>query len=298
MIEQPKRIFVFGDSLQDNGNVKRTLGAPKAPYLDGRFSDGPVASEHLAEIYARETNQKPPEVCNFAHGGALSSGPNPKSLLKEHALSVKQQADIFKSRFHRFNEDDLVLLDGGGNNLFFAIYDESPYFNLPAMFRFGNDIANIADDLIKHGARKIVIWTVPDVTVTPTFRIMKFPKVIVSTLRAMYKHQVKRQNKKISDSVKILRRKYSHAQIELFDAYTFLNGVIENPGTFGFENTTDPCVDSFGGFDLQGNMQDHIDINHDPETHLFWDWVHPTAKGQRIIAEEIYKLLHKSDLPQ
>lgn len=290
----PNRIFVFGDSLQDNGNVSRTLGAPNAPYMEGRFSNGPVASEHLADYFEQQAGHRV-QVCNFAHGGALTSGHNPKALLKPHALSVTEQIDVFKSRFHRFDENDLVLIDGGGNNLFFAIYDEPPYFNLPAMFRIASDIAHITDELIKYGAQNLVVWNVPDVSVTPTFNVMRFPTWLINFLKKIYHHQVTRQNRKITESVHQLQKKYTHAWIQLFDAYTFLNHVIEDPAAFGFENTTDPCVDSFGGFNLQGEIQHDIPVNQDPETHLFWDWVHPTAKGQTLIAQEIYQMLQQTD---
>ncbi|MFT6835766.1 MAG: thermolabile hemolysin [Francisellaceae bacterium] len=285
-------IFVFGDSLQDNGNVIKTLGAPKEPYYSGHFSNGPVSCEYLAQTIEKEQKIKP-KIHNLAHGGALSSGSNPKSLLTDHALSVKQQVDIFKSLYNRFDKDDLVIIDGGGNNLFFAIYDESPYFNLQAMFKIGDDIAQITDNLIQRGAKRLVVWTVPDVTITPTFKVMKFPAWFVKILTKIYKHQVVRQNKKIIKAVAELRRKYSHVQIELFDAYTFLNCVIQDPATFGIENTVDPCIDSFGGFDLQGKIQENIEINGDPETYLFWDWVHPTTKGHKIMAQEIHKLLSR-----
>ena len=42
-------MYVFGDSLSDNGNIPAASGyRPSAPYYDGRFSNGPVAVEYLA----------------------------------------------------------------------------------------------------------------------------------------------------------------------------------------------------------------------------------------------------------
>jgi Phospholipase/lecithinase/hemolysin len=43
-------LYVFGDSLSDNGNIPAASGyRPSAPYADGRFSNGPVAVEYLAD---------------------------------------------------------------------------------------------------------------------------------------------------------------------------------------------------------------------------------------------------------
>ena len=43
-------MYVFGDSLSDNGNVLALTGGlyPPAPYFQGQFSNGPVAVEWLA----------------------------------------------------------------------------------------------------------------------------------------------------------------------------------------------------------------------------------------------------------
>lgn len=43
-------LYVFGDSLSDNGHLYALTGGfpPDPPYHQGRFSNGPVAVEHLA----------------------------------------------------------------------------------------------------------------------------------------------------------------------------------------------------------------------------------------------------------
>ena len=43
-------MFVFGDSLSDNGNVyDATSGIiPATPYADGRFSNGRIYAEYMA----------------------------------------------------------------------------------------------------------------------------------------------------------------------------------------------------------------------------------------------------------
>src|SRR4029453_12923135 len=44
------RIIVFGDSLSDTGNFYHlTGGFPPAPYANGRFSNGPLWIEYLAD---------------------------------------------------------------------------------------------------------------------------------------------------------------------------------------------------------------------------------------------------------
>ena len=57
--------FVLGDSLSDPGNLFAATGGetpPSPPYFEGRFSNGPVFTEYLAEGFAVSEN--------FAFGGA------------------------------------------------------------------------------------------------------------------------------------------------------------------------------------------------------------------------------------
>ena len=53
-----KDMYVFGDSLSDNGNLFDMTGGlapPSPPYFDGRFPNGPVWVEHLDKMLPRAT---------------------------------------------------------------------------------------------------------------------------------------------------------------------------------------------------------------------------------------------------
>ncbi len=58
-------VFVYGDSLSDNGNLHSAVGLPPPPYYNGRFSNGPVAVEQLAA-------QLVAPLFDFAWGGATT----------------------------------------------------------------------------------------------------------------------------------------------------------------------------------------------------------------------------------
>lgn len=65
-----KRVVIFGDSLSDNGNLKRWLKVlPSYPYWYGRLSNGPVWNEYLSH------STKIP-MLNWAYAGALSDSIN------------------------------------------------------------------------------------------------------------------------------------------------------------------------------------------------------------------------------
>src|SRR5579885_2576449 len=64
-------VVVYGDSLSDNGNlfaVSSLLGMPtppSPPYFQGRFSNGPVSVENVANFFGAP-------LLDFAFGGATT----------------------------------------------------------------------------------------------------------------------------------------------------------------------------------------------------------------------------------
>src|SRR5437588_8056906 len=64
-----RRLVVFGDSLSDNGNLFALTGFPPAPYYMGRFSNGPVWVEDLAQYLDVPLD-------DYAFGGANTDATN------------------------------------------------------------------------------------------------------------------------------------------------------------------------------------------------------------------------------
>ena len=285
------RLVIFGDSLQDNGNLIKTLKIPGKPYDSGRFSNGKVACEYLQQILAEKEGIAMPELINYAVGGAFTTGKNPKSLLRDHSFSVSQQLDRFVADYGRFNADDVIMLNGGSNHFLFALHNEPPYFNILAVYRVASDLITLTNRLIKLGGKKIIVWNIPDVTITPAYGVTNFPHWVVRILKWYVKKSIKQQNNRLVLGIKSLSAKYPKVSICQFDAYHILQNTLNSPADYGFENVTTACVESFGGVDAKGNIQTNIDVLHDPDHHLFWDYVHPTTKAHEMLAAHIGKLL-------
>ena len=45
-----QNLVVFGDSLSDNGNTFISVGLPKAPYYDGRWTNGPNWVDYFSQL--------------------------------------------------------------------------------------------------------------------------------------------------------------------------------------------------------------------------------------------------------
>jgi phospholipase/lecithinase/hemolysin len=69
----------------------------------------------------------------------------------------------------------------------------------------------------------------------------------------------------------------------MVDTDDLLGDVIANKGQFGFTDVTDRC--------WAGSFTDRNSglACNDPNDHLFWDQVHPTAAGHLVAAEYALK---------
>lgn len=284
-----KRLVVFGDSLLDTGNVIKTLGVPGKPYHDGRFSNGLVSTEVLANLIAKDQGVEFVDHKNYAIGGAFTHGSNPTSLLKNHAFPVSEQLTRYENEEGRFKEDDLVVINGGANNFMFTIYTEIPYINVTAKLRVARDLRKITRKAIKMGAKNIIVWNIPDVTRAPAYKDY-LTNWVGKFFRSYLQVNINLQNGLLRNRIADLQIIFPNVNIKLFDFYTLLNDCGDNPDKYGLENTTDVCVDSYGGADSLGNIQYDIEIIADPEKYLCWDYCHPTAKANRIVADGMFKL--------
>ena len=71
-------VVIFGDSLSDNGNLyEETFGLipDSSEYFMGRFSNGPVWVEYLAD-----SSHLDADLVNYAHGGATTDSLIPLGL--------------------------------------------------------------------------------------------------------------------------------------------------------------------------------------------------------------------------
>lgn len=109
--------FVFGDSLSDIGNLfRKTLGTvpPSPPYFEGRFSNGPLAVEILAQDLGLPLSLK----TDFAIGGARTDRTNNGDIGPIQFGGLLTQIDSFKDQAAELGAgaEDLYLVWAGGND--------------------------------------------------------------------------------------------------------------------------------------------------------------------------------------
>lgn len=271
------RIVTFGDSLSDNGNLPAGL-APPAPYLGGRFSNGIT----WTEIISGGSQGKPLSTftttgnVNLALGGSRSdnaanlSGPIP---------SIPTQIATFSALGGTYGSKDLVTLQGGANNIF-------QYFTaagagatqvgiVTAATTAATSLTGSAQTLASAGARRILVSNLPDIGASPQFNATATGVQSGSLASATF-------NDTLNSGIRALAAANPGTEFVQMDWSGLFKAVVKNASAFGFTNTTASCVATTACVTGSTATQN---------TYLFWDSVHPTAAGHRIIAQYASVLL-------
>jgi len=254
--------YIFGDSLVDNGNlfgVTRNLVPPSPPYFNGRFSNGPV----WVEILGSKLGISADSTTNFAFGGATSGTFNALSPLLGVPLpgGLSLQINTFTTTTTTAEPNALYALWAGGND----------YLVQPTQLR-ATDATGVVNNLVgavtalsAKGARNFIVVNLPDLGQTPQER--------VSPTAGDTTALVNNHNSNLTAALQSLAQNRDINIIPL-DANALLKEVVAEPARFGFTNVTESCLNQTAGT-----------LCSNPDQYLFWDGIHPTAAGHRLIAE-------------
>lgn len=251
-----QRCYVFGDSLSDTGNFHAlTGGYPPAPYFNGRFSNGPLWIERLAETLRVEV--QPGD--NYAVGGATTGRENGNDGLFGLTFpGLHDQIDAFEARSGGDDHSrSLFVVWAGANDFFVALQNGTPPGQL-----IGEGVANTVQAIVRlrqSGARHILVLNVPDLGLTP-YALEAGLSAPVTQLCGAY-------NQALTGALDSLAA--AGVPTIRVDAFATLRAMVEEAETFGFANVTQ-------GFLATGG---------NPEGYLFWDQVHPTTRGHAVLAE-------------
>ncbi len=255
-----KDIYVFGDSLSDNGNLFAAIGGlapPSPPYFDGRFSNGPVWVEYLDSMLPRA------ELNDFAFGGAFSDARN----VHDPSLpGVLTQVALFLDTNPPPKHRDLCIVWSGANNYIFE-----PFISVPSMIV--DDVSTAIQQLAWGGCQSFLIPNLPNIGETPFG--------IALGLQALLTAQIEEHNRVLADEVDLLREELG-IEIILLDVNTILGRALA--GQLGFVNSTVPCIDEAATPTGACPVDDMGQIEMVAPRTLFMDVVHPTTAAHKLIA--------------
>lgn len=218
-------LYIFGDSLSDTGNdhIASNGQVPLSPpYYEGRFTNGPVWAEHLAEGLGLPTPV--PSLAggnNFAFGGA-QTGPGISTIAP--FPNVGTQIDMFLATGKQFGSNDLVVLWAGHNDITGEI----------ANGLIAANIVSHVNTLVANGAETVLVGNM-------------FNAPQLNTLIAA---DVNRLNSDLA------------AEVQLFDFNAVANQILASPASFGLTNATgqacDVCTVGDKGGTVADNPNDYV----------------------------------------
>ncbi|WP_404786997.1 SGNH/GDSL hydrolase family protein [Altericista sp. CCNU0014] len=242
-----RKLYVFGDSLSDTGTVFRStygLYPSNPPYFQGRFSNGRVWVEYLAEDLGVK------QVGNFAWGGATTG--DDATVLVPGLLS---QVQTFTQQHSTATADELYILWAGANDYLQGTNNSA----LPVA-----NITKAIEALARIGATRILVANLPDLGQLPATQGSDRSRELSQLTQA--------HNTGLRRSLKVLTQQNPELQVMTLDANLLYQQAVANPQKFGLNQVTRAC--------LTGS-----DPCRNPERFLFWDNIHPTTAGHRILAD-------------
>ena len=273
-------LYAFGDSLSDVGNDFAASGGtePAPPYYQGRFSNGPVWLDYLAQQL--HTGPMIPSVVggkDYAFGGATTG--YAQTLSSPPVPTFQQQVAQFNATHSVAPSSALYAVWIGGEDLLHVLQSGAPLSQAIALMQGAAATeSTVIATLLGQGARNILVGLLPDAGKSPTI-IALGPTVsaAASALAAVYNIALVAHLSGVIAS--------SGAKVSYLDAFSLVDIVVADPGAFGLSNVTAPCY--LGPFTGGGT------VCATPNQYLFWDeFNHPTTAGHAIVADVAADVLH------
>ncbi len=280
------RVFVFGDSLSDTGNLASVSGDFPAPFYMNRVSNGPVAVETLASKLGHTVEASLHLIglevgSNYAIAGANASGDDPINLTSQ-ILSFHANHGFIAP------EDALYVILIGGNDVRDA-RDVADWATAKSIIKTAaTNVGDAIESLAQAGARSFLLINSPNIGLIPETLLIANatdnPKLVhrARKLSKLYRNKLHKIAEQLEDD--------SHINISEFDLFKFFNKLIKRADKFGFSNTTDAC---FSSVTFSFHPDCNLGLNFDQ--FIFFDEIHPTARVHSLVGEAFYKALETDD---
>lgn len=312
------QVVAFGDSLSDAGTYNPTT-ADTNPANDSpsglTFSTKPGTTYAVYVAGAYGLTLLPNQQVNFgvvgnggvvmelggldyAEGGAridvdaanggvvMQTIPGVGTLPVQMATSrsIRTQIDDYLSEHGSFSDNQLILIQGGANDLFLFLgqvaADPSLAANAATVVTSAvTSMVTQIGRLQASGASRIIYSNLPDLGLTPQFSTTPLAG-LATAVATNYNTAVAAQLNAMGG-------------IHIFDTAALIRDVVATPSSYGFTNATVPACNSYSTPNNPATLTSLIcspttlvapgaDI-----TYVFADGVHPTARAHAMWADEL-----------
>lgn len=269
--------YSFGDSLSDSGNLFALARQPAAPYVNGRFSNGPVFVELLGQtLVPAATVSAVGGNRNFAFGGANAGAGGA-------VPNLAQQVAMFRQQGLAARPTDLFTVLAGPNDLIPVLSAPTTPGNPAALDLAGvaaaQAVAANVQTLIGLGAKNIVVGGMPNLGATPRALAQGGaggPGAMLGTRATLA------FNNELRSRLGALAAGAPDVNLVFVDLQGVLDRIAADHRTLGFNNATSyalaPAAQGGGQGDANG--------------YVFFDDIHPTARTHALLAQVILEQLN------
>ncbi|KAI5425522.1 GDSL esterase/lipase At5g03610 [Lathyrus oleraceus] len=300
------KLFVFGDSYADTGNINSSLVPSRnEPYgvtfpgkPSGRFSDGRVLTDYIAKYlkvkspasYTVRKHLAPHHLkngMNFAFGGTgvfetLNQGPNMTTQISFFEKAIEDKV-LTTSNIRK----SVALVSIAGNDYTFYNFKNGSIQGLPSF------ISSVVNQTIKNvirikelGVKKVIISNLQPVGCLPSETVSSSFKECNETSNNLL---VAYHNTLLTEAVTKLNQQikyHSSSPFIVLDLYDSFMSVLKNPSTYNIKNELEPCCVGVSSNYFCGMVVEKVKkytVCENPKSAFFWDLGHPTDAGWRAV---------------
>ena len=283
--QEYNRLVAFGDSLTDNGNLYTATGGttPPAPY-NHRFTNDLVFAEYLAgsmQGFFTATSYTTGSI-DLAFGGSRTD------TAVANPPGTPVQLASFLGHGGTFGANDVASMWAGANDIFQGLPTAAGNPSTAAAYMTGvsgTAAANVSaqvGQLATAGAKTIIVMNLPDLGSTPQFNTNADASTLSSYSSSVF-------NTALDTGLKTVAAAHSGSNIIEVDIKSAFGAIIANPTAFGFADVSHACI----------NVVSCVTGSQDTRnTYLFWDGVHPTAAGHKLVAKLAAQYLYTPTLTE
>jgi phospholipase/lecithinase/hemolysin len=278
------KIYAFGDSLSDAGNIyaaTKQAEPVSPPYSAGRFSNGPVWVQDLSTtVGLGALKASLLGGTDYAVGGATTGK---TSVQTANETDLPSQLASFKSTVPKPNPAALFTVWIGANDLLAILgADLKAAATTTAVNQVVANEQTFLTGLAKLGAKHVVVLTVPDLGVTPEVTASGAAASKAATALT------KKFNAVLTAKLKTIATTYK-LDLTMVDTVALLDNAVAKPAADGFTNVKAPCWTG----DLTSKTSGKVcaPTAAGQNKYLFWDELHPTAAGHTLISKAVEKAL-------
>ena len=130
--------------------------------------------------------------------------------------------------------------------------------------------------LLSAGAKSFLVLNIPNLAILPAVAGQEPP------IPAIAEDLTDEYNFGLEELLRGLERQFPKSQFIRMNIFNLLDEVVDDPEDFDLSNVTDSCI-------TPGVIVGAI--CKQPNQYLFWDFIHPTKKAHKIIAEQAEEIL-------